>query len=242
MADPIPVNSRRERNPQPTVTPFGNPPFGGLPPRPNPAANQGGRTPLQRAVDARLGNAPPANRYAPQGALFERRQPRRRRESNENILHIVAGVVLILIVVLSYVAQSPPSEATAYQPRGETVAEAAQVAAVTPLIQVAAAAPTATVYSPTRWDWIPAGTASGVTAWVIERTLIRACPNDACIALNNPTILEVGLFTDIVALDPTRSWVQVNAARPDGSLGSGWVPLTAIRPNGDLNSIPVVAV
>jgi hypothetical protein len=152
-------------------------------------------------------------------------------------MHVIAAIILIAVVVLSYLAQSPPSQVTAFEPRAVGAVVQAQP---TPVIQPTILA-TSVSYSPTRWDWGAPGAYTGIDAWVTERTLIRACPNDACVALANPTILEAGLLTDLVGIDTTRGWVQINASRPGGVLGSGWIPLAAIRPNGDINRLPVIA-
>jgi hypothetical protein len=161
-------------------------------------------------------------------------------------MQVIAALVLIAVVVLSRVAQAPPSEITAYAPRTGSVVQSVQNAAQTttqnqPIISAPTVVPPTAVYMPTGWDWGAAGASSGVTAWVVQRDLIRACPNMACVALSNPTILEVGLLTDIVAADPTRSWVMINATRPNGTLGSGWIPLSAVRLSEDMSRIPVVA-
>ncbi|MBL8134250.1 MAG: hypothetical protein JNL42_20480 [Anaerolineae bacterium] len=229
MADPFPKNSRLERNPQPTPTPFARQPFGGVPARPAAAP---------AAAPPRPAAPLPRAQQPPQGALFERRNARVRRRPHvaidESAMHVAAGVVLILIVLLSYLAQSPPSQITAYDPRGSFAEPGEQ-----PFIPTAQ--PTPAPYVPRQFDWGPAGTSSGVYAWVIQRDLIRACPNAACVALASPTILEVGLMIDIAAVDSTRAWAMINVTRSNGALASGWLPLGVLRLIGDLEDIPVVA-
>ncbi|NUQ07062.1 MAG: hypothetical protein HUU31_24485, partial [Anaerolineae bacterium] len=185
----------------------------------------------------------PRAQQPPQGALFERRNnahARRRPQVaiNESFMHAAAGVALILIVLLSYLAQSPPSQITAYEPRGSFAEPAVQpfVPTVIPTAQ-----PTPAPYIPREFDWGPAGASSGVYAWIIQRDLIRACPNAACVALANPTILEVGLMIDIAAVDSTRTWAMINVTRANGALASGWLPLGVLRLIGDLERIPAVA-
>ncbi|MBK8027112.1 MAG: hypothetical protein IPK19_38425 [Chloroflexi bacterium] len=260
MANPFPKNSRLERNPQPTQTPFNRPPLGAVPrpaaPLPRPAAPAANAAPLG-ALRGNQGNRPPAQQV-PRGSLFDRRRPRVRRphiDLPESVMHVAAGLVLIVIVALTFLGQSPPSQITAYAPRGGAVEQPAAEPEVAPAAQTAPAsaqtiaqpaeqpaAQSAAAYVPRQFDWGPPGQSTGVTGWVIQRDLIRACPNAACVALSNPTILEAGLLTDVAAVDASRAWAMINATRPDGTLASGWVPLSMLRLNGDVGRLPVVTL
>ncbi|MDZ4770543.1 MAG: hypothetical protein SGJ24_15565, partial [Chloroflexota bacterium] len=171
-------------------------------------------------------NLPPA-RQPPQGALFDRRNADRRavgrrREQNaargERIMHILAGIVLTTIVLLSRAAQDSPSRAEAYEPRGAAS------------VPVEAAAPAETSAS--------VETLSVLTGVVTTRELVRSCASVTCTALDAPTVLETGMTVTLIARDESRAWVQVSGT--DGSAWRGWLPLASLRSDGDIGALPAV--
>jgi len=284
VADPIPVNSRRDRNPpQPTPppTPFGRPQFGvGLPPRPfgaqagdnAPAANPFQRAPLPPQAPAaprpqgRLGgvlppaeprpgllnvvrdhvaNTPPplnivGNPFARAAAATPAPARRQRlpRLGDRGTLMLV-GMVFVMIVLGRIAAEPAASVSVAYSPRNNLgIIAPVNVAAAASLSGVL---PTMAAEQSIASDWRPAGVSSGITAAVIARTLIRACPHVDCLALRDPTILEIEQSVDISAIDASRTWVKVNILRANGVLGSGWLSIDVIRASGSLYELPVMA-
>lgn len=227
MADPIPVNSRRDRIPppaRPAPPPLGGNPFGNAPGAPNPfgarppfaaAANNPPFAPPPRPlappppVELAPLRPPPPRQAAPvaaDGLIFERRQrhdnrraPRREGGDHrgERVMHMLVGIVLITVVLLSQAGQRDQSIVIAYEPRAGAVQ------------------------------------AAPAQAEVAVRELVRACPSASCMALPSPTILEVGTTVQAIGVDPARAWVQVS-----GTGWQGWLPRTSLL--GDFATLPVV--
>lgn len=152
---------------------------------------------------------------------------------------MLVGTVFVMIILGRIAAEPAASVSIVYSPRNDLgIAAPVNVAAAASLSGVL---PTMAAEQAAASDWRSAGVSSGISAEVITRTLIRACPHVDCLALRDPTILEIGHTVDISALDASRTWVKVNIMRDNGVLGSGWLSIDVIRAAGSLYELPVMA-